>query len=245
MENIYYSNKLEKFAIQSFESDKPKIIETFNNRDITNILHFTHITNLISILNIGLRSIHNMTKNNIQFLSTDSKRLDEIYHGICCSLAYPNIWMLNNKIGLNSSQYAVIELSENTLLLNPFAAFPGNSARSDLKKDADQNTYNYVGYKGLTRLFLNKSIRKKEAIKKFVPTDLQSEIIFFNEISSDRIRKIHFPGGELPDYRNLYQDIQKNFPEIILEFRCLHGFFNKYNPRGFDGRKFSFEWEKD
>ena len=182
MELTNYSVKLEEIANQKFIGNKSKIIETLNHKNITNILHFTHVTNLISILTDGLKSIYDLRKEQIPHRVTDSQRLDEIYQGVCCSMASPNVWMLNNKTGLEIKNYAILEISENTLLLQHFAAFPGNSARTDLKKDAEQSPEKYVGSLGLNRMFLNESLRNEEAVRKYVPTDLQSELIFFNKI---------------------------------------------------------------
>jgi len=245
MELTKYSVKLEEVANQKFAGNKSKIIETLNRKNITNILHFTHVTNLISILTEGLKSIHDLKKEQIPHVVTDLQRFDEIYQGICCSMASPNIWMLNNKTGLDIKNYAILEISENTLLLQHFAAFPGNSARSDLKKDAEQSPEKYVGSVGLNRMFLNESLRNQEAIRKYVPTDLQSELIFFNKIDADRIRKIHFPGPKIESFTDIYNKLNQDFAHLNIEFECKHNYFyKKYLNRKFDGRRFSLSWDE-
>ena len=244
MELTNYSVKLEEMANQKFTGDKSQIIDTLNRKNITNILHFTHVTNLISILTEGLKSIYDLKKEQIPHRVTDSQRFDEIYQGVCCSMASPNIWMLNNKTGLEINNYAVLEISENTLLLQHFAAFPGNSARTDLKKDAEQSPEKYVGSLGLNRMFLNDSLRNHEAVRKYVPTDLQSELIFFNKIGVDRIRKIHFPGPKIELFKDIYNKIDKDFAHLNIEFECKHNYFHKRDlNQKFDGRKFSLSWE--
>lgn len=237
-----YSLKLEATAMQRFIWSKSKIIEIVNQKNITNILHFTHIKNLVSILSGGLKSIHDLKNEEISYLATDSQRLDEIYQGVCCSMAYPNIWMLNNKVGLELKNYAVLEISENTLFLQHFAAFPGNSARADLKKDAEERPENYVGSDGLKRMFLNNSLRNEQLVSKYVPTDLQSEIIFFGNIMADRIRKIHFPGPRIELFQDIYNKIDEDFPHLNIEFDCSHNYFCKPNSK-FDGRRFSLSWD--
>lgn len=244
MELTNYSLKLEVLAKQKYAMSKSKIIETVNQKNITNILHFTHITNLLSILSEGLKSIYDLKKEGIPYQITDLQRLDEIYQGVCCSMAYPNIWMLNNKAGLELKNYAVLEISENTLFLQHFAAFPGNSARTDLKKDAEESPENYVGDVGLKRMFLNAALRNEQVVRKYIPTDLQSELIFFNKINTDRIRKIHFPGPRIELFQDIYNKIHVNFPHLNIEFECKHDYFYKQNSNPkFDGRRFSLSWD--
>jgi len=244
MELNSYSVKLEEIANQKFAGNKSKIIDILNRKNITNILHFTHITNLVSILSEGLKSIYDLKREGIPHHVTDMQRLDEIYQGVCCSMASPNVWMLNNKTGLEIKNYAILEISENTLLLQHFAAFPGNSARTDLKKDAEQSPEKYVGSLGLSRMFLNESLRNEEAVLKYVPTDLQSELIFFNKINADRIRKIHFPGPMIESFMDIYNKIYKDYSHLNIEFECKHNYFYKKNMnQKFDGRRFSLSWD--
>ena len=178
MELTDYSLELEAVAKQKFINDKQRIGNTLNGFKIKNILHFTHIKNLISILTNGLKSIYDLNQEQIPHHRTDLERVDQIYQGICCSLASPNIWMLNKKLGSEIKNYVILELMENTLLLQHFAAFPGNAATGFIRADASSNPEKYVGIQGLRRMFLNEPLRKKEAVPKHVPTDLQSELIF-------------------------------------------------------------------
>jgi hypothetical protein len=91
MELTNYSLELEAVAKQKFIDDKQRIGNTLNGFKIKNILHFTHITNLVSILTNGLKSIYDLNQEQIPHHRTDLERADQIYQGICCSLASPNI----------------------------------------------------------------------------------------------------------------------------------------------------------
>jgi len=244
MEVTDYSLNLEAIAKQKFIEDKQRIGNALNGFKIKNILHFTHITNLVSILTNGLKSVQDLNTQKIMHHRTDSERYDQIYQGICCSLAYPNIWMLNRKLGPEIENYVILELMENTLMLQHFAAFPGNAATGFLKADACTNPEKYVGIEGLRRMFLNKPLRKIEAVPKHVPTDLQSELIFFNSISTDRIRSIHFPGPKNDSFSEIYSQVYRDFGHLGIEFECRHNYFYKQNLNAkFDGRKFQLSWE--
>ena len=238
-----YSVNLEELAKRVRSHDHSKVSEFLENRRIRNILHFTHTSNLISILTNGLKSLDSIEKAGITIKSHDIGRYDEIRQGIFCSIAYPNIWMLNGKENINPQEYAILEIMENALFLQHFAAFPGNSARNVLKTHAEENLNLYVGVTGLRRMFLNKDLRSKQNVPKNEPTDLQAEIIFFNELNPDRIRKIHFPGLRSEAFEHIYKILEKDFPEIVIEFQCSHNFFyKKTSHRDHDGRRFSLDW---
>lgn len=242
MNEMEYSKKLEDCAKSIHLDDRTKISKFLEDRCIRNILHFTHVSNLISIFVSGLKSLESLEKVTSNYKSSDIVRLDGIKQGIFCSIAYPNIWMLNGKKNLNPQEYAILEIMENALLLQHFAAFPGNSARTELKVDAETNVAQYVGVSGLRRMFLNKTLRSDQKVPRNEPTDLQAEIIFFNELNVDRIRKIHFPGPRLQVFEKTYEFLEKQYPEIEIEFQCSHNFFYKKTHAKHDGRRFSLDW---
>jgi len=239
-----YSLKLENLARQVIPGSRSAISQFLENRSIRNILHFTHVSNLISILTNGLKSRISLEIEQMTFHKTDLQRRDEILQGICCSLAYPNIWMLNNKHDLDLKNYVILEIMENAMLLpdHYFVTFPGNAADQQLKNDAKENPELYVGISGLKRMFLNHELRQKESIPKYVPTDLQAEIIFFNKIDKDRIRKIHFPGPKSEAQQDIFETIQISFPKIGTVFESKSLFYKKVQSRGHDGRKFRLDW---
>jgi hypothetical protein len=239
-----YSKRLEERAIRAYLNNRSDVFEFLENRSIRNILHFTHTLNLISILTNGLKSLESLEAAGIKNKLHDMRRSDEIRQGIFCSIAYPNIWMLNGKQNINPQEYAILEIMENALFLQHFAAFPGNSARNILKNHAEENFDKYVNVEGLKRMFLNKDLRNKQRIPKNEPTDLQAEIIFFNELNPDRIRKIHFPGLRVENFRHIYEILENNYPNITIEFQCSHNFFYRKNlQQGHDGRRFSLDWK--
>ena len=245
MDLTEYSIKLEDLARQVIPGSRSEISEFLEIRSIKNILHFTHVSNLISILTNGLKSRISLENEQINYHKTDPGRHDEILQGICCSLAYPNIWMLNNKPGLDLKNYVIVEIMENAMLLtdHDFVTFPGNASDYRLKNDAKENPELYVGISGLKRMFLNAELRQREAVPKFVPTDLQAEIIFFNKIDADRIRKIHFPGAKSEVSQDICEKIEINFPKISTTFENKSLFYKKVQNNGHDGRKYQFGWK--
>jgi hypothetical protein len=111
-----YSKKLEDHAQNIHLADRSNISEFLENRSIRNILHFTHTANLISILTNGLKSLESIENTGIKNKSHDIGRYDEIRQGIFCSIAYPNVWMLNGKENINPQEYAILEIMEKTLV---------------------------------------------------------------------------------------------------------------------------------
>ena len=111
-----YSKKLEEHATNVYLENRSKVSNFLENRSIRNILHFTHTLNLISILTNGLKSLEMIDKAGITNKLHDMWRSDEIKQGIFCSIAYPNIWMLNGKPNLNPQEYAILEIMENSCI---------------------------------------------------------------------------------------------------------------------------------
>ena len=244
MINPEYANKLIEHAKEAEKNDKSAIVNFIKHREIRNILHFTHIDNLTSILDFGLQSRINLNLSNIKPMFSDSSRSEGIPQGIFCSIAYPNIWMLEQKIHSEGDVFAVLEIGENSLLDREFAAFPGNSATSFIRTDATQNPYEYVGVSGLKNMFLNDELRKKEHIPRHVPTDLQSEIIFFDSLEKERIRRVHFSKLIPNNLQYIFEILSNDYKHLKIDFNCNHEYFQRQTPsRKHDGRKFNLDWK--
>lgn len=239
-----YANKIIEQAKEAEKNDFTAIVNFIKYREIKNILHFTHIKNLTSILDFGLQSRININLSDIKPIFSDISRVEGIPQGIFCSLAYPNIWMLEQKIHSEGDVFAVLEIGENTLLDRAFAAFPGNSATSIIRTDATQNPHAYVGVSGLKNMFLNDELRRKEQVPRSVPTDLQSEIIFFNSLEKERIRRVHFSKFIPDNLQYIFEILSNDYKHLKIDLNCNHGYFQRQTPnRVHDGRKFNLGWK--
>ena len=228
-------------AIATWEKERSLIINFLETRRIPKIFHFTPIENLASILELGILSRQKLIDEGIKFKPTDDLRLDGLPSGICFSISTPNMGLLKQKRNLAQNSIAVLECATHTLISFPFISFPGNAASSAFAEDKTENFHRYIGVEGLKNLFLNQEIRNRNGIAINQPTDNQSEIIFLETISNDRILKIHLPN-------QLDATLEKSIAEIDptnigLDFHkpCNCNFFSNNSPYIGAGR-FSFDW---
>jgi hypothetical protein len=203
-----------------------KINSILLQKEIKYLFHFTHSSNLQSILDTGLHSRSHLKLNSILFRDTDKERFDGLMNGYSCSITTPNLNMLKTKEKLIGRDFIILEISANTLLTSSFAAFPGNAARSIFSNDAAVNINDYVGAKGLWNLFLNTEERNTYSRSKPEPTDLQSEVIFFESIFSDRIRRIHIPNYISENSKVILKEIETTHSNFEFCNNCPHGYFN-------------------
>ena len=238
-----YSEALQRYAGKVSSKHNEELINFLAKRSINRIYHFTHIDNLISILNYGLLSRDFMTRKQLPFVFTDDQRLDELQDTICCSLSIANYYMLNRKIEQLGNYFVVLEFGSTALLFKKFACFPSNAARSDLKKLAKETPSNFVGAVGLAGMFLNREVRAEYNVPVSVPTDVQAELMFFEPIPLASLRKIHIPLGTSQDTLNIVAQIENKYDELEIEYNCTESHFNReVGSSQFYKRRWSMDW---
>jgi hypothetical protein len=134
--------------------------------------------------------------------------------------------MLKIKEASIGKDFVVLEVASNSLLTSSFAAFPGNAATSTINRDAALNSNDYLGAKGLGNLFLNPDERKSYSRTKPEPTDIQSEVIFFDSILPNRIRSIHIPAYISENSKDRMKAIETTYSSFEFCNNCPHGYFN-------------------
>jgi hypothetical protein len=225
-----YAGKLLNASKLVSNTERTKIIFFLENRKVNHLLHFTEISNLKSILGIGLTNREFLTENKIDFKKSDEMRLDFLESAISLSIAFPNKKMLYSKKTYgDSSEYIVIEVSLNILYEKDsnYVFMPGNAARTDLKNDAMEFPEKYVGIAGLSRMFPPKSYRNKRNTMASIPLDIQAEIMFFNDIKPEKIQRIHFEKSLIETHPNVYEFLRKNHPQIVVCNNCKDRAFLK------------------
>lgn len=163
-------------------------------RKIENLYHFTSIQNLNSLRRNGFLGREALIENRIQFQISDSSRTEPIKNAICFSFSKPNKFMMMNKI--NSGKDIVLLELENPLEIlstKRFIASPGNFAKYSLKNDFMNWPEKFTGGLGLTRLFLNETLREKYSLEPQETTDPQAEIILLDPLPWNYVVRIFSP----------------------------------------------------
>jgi len=220
--------------------DFGKISEFLRRKGIKKLFHFTHISNLESILLKGIQTRRYLDFSETSYKVTDPDRLDKFTESISFSIGEPNRLLLPQKIFTFENQLVLLEVSANSLLTQNFAAFPSNAASGYFQGEIINNPERYIGARGLEGIFLNRDLRNQAKLPIDVPTDTQAEILFFQPIDPDKIQKIHVPPNFPLVMRPIVDELRFNEDFPKFEVVCECGFFNRK-----EGifRKYNIGWE--
>ena len=180
-------------------------------RQIRYLCHFTRLENLESILNHGLiprANLYNKEFNDKRNLSihgifNDEHRYDGKPEAICLSISFPNSSMFYGlRCADNRTKWAVIVLSADVLIDKNCAFYPTNAANNCVRH---LPTANFQGVDALNALFEGADEEREFLLPKD-PTDVQAEVLVFDEIERKYILGCVF------DSDNLKDEFIKKFP---------------------------------
>ena len=224
------------------KKDFSKIVSFLKRRNITKLFHFTHIKNLESILSNGFQTRKFLDSNLYQFQATDPHRLDGFPESISFSIGEPNRLLFALKSFDFENQLVLLEVSANSLLTQNFAAFPSNAASGFFKEKIVNDPERYMGIKSLEGLYLNNALREKARLSSDVPTDTQSEILFFDEISPSAIQREHLPSHFPLVMLPTVQKLRSASEPTLFELRCECGLFDRQEG---PFRRYNIGWEEN
>ena len=173
--------------------DIPEIQKQVRAREITRLVHFTRIQSLEGI--IGDRRIEStrrllesgrMTGRMIE--RNDDKRLDGYLDFVCCSVEYPNVYLLHEYRQRNPDQQWVhLCLKPNILALKTTKFAPVNAA-------SELGTQVNGGIDGFSAMFEKhlpgrSYVRKKTHLSN-CPTDLQAEVLVKDSVPLSAIDEV-------------------------------------------------------
>jgi hypothetical protein len=217
------------------------LIERYlRKRSITKLFHYTHFSNLQSILETGIRPRTELNEHLTPFEKCDPHRIDGFLEGFCISIGKPNTFTFDVKNKEKHFNLVILELAANTLLTNSFAAFPTNAADNSSLESVKKQPSTHLGYLGLSRLFLSDTNRSKWSLPDYEPTDLQGEAIFFETIEPSKILKIHFPRYFPSESKQSVDAILINYPKLQKESPCECGILNRWSG---EFRKYNSSWD--
>lgn len=159
-------------------------------RQIKNLIHFTHKQNLLSIMSKGL-----LNRLNVEKISgcriNDEKRLDNCCEAICLSISFPNYRMFHKYKKDSPSDWVVLAIKPDILWEFDCAFCYDNAANGkvtaiplDERKKVEALRGLFLDIDGIKRSDLH--------IPKYFPTNPQAELLVFNEIPVEYIQKIYF-----------------------------------------------------
>ena len=206
-DKICYSNSLAK---------------SIDKRKIKYLVHFTDIRNLYSILENGIKPRNSIDN---EFFCSDAFRYDNMLNCVSLSIEYPNekyFW----KIRLKNPEtvYCVIRLNAKRVLINTenkkYFLYTNASNSAFYNRHKEYSKTNDFEY-----LFSGKD-RYRMAIKhEYLPTALQTEILFEGTVDNYFIDKVFFNSRQ--DLKKFKKIIPKNEYSIYKDKLSVDSFYFK------------------
>lgn len=95
---------------------KEEYINILNKYNVINFYHFTDISNLVSIMNLGICNRKYLNNNNINYKYTDKDRFDNQLDCVSLSINQVNRGMLHLKYEQFRNDWIIIELDANKII---------------------------------------------------------------------------------------------------------------------------------
>ena len=181
------------------------------NFEIRNVIHFTRVENLESILENGLLSRSILDNSGLKYMSQDKYRLDGRIDAICLSISFPN-WQLLHKQRKRSDHednWVVLELNPEILSSHDVAFTQKNAATSN----QDTGLKGYSDFLLLFEEVPNKPSREQMGLPKNYPTNPQSEVLCFDSVKPRYIKTVHFPKNFV-DEKYKYYKLSERFKHV-------------------------------
>lgn len=204
-ENIY---KIE-------EKEKQEIKDFIKKNNINEIIHFTQLDNLESIMEKGLLSTYVLERNKIKFSRNDYNRFDNLTNTICVSIGFPNYKMFYRLRDSDSLKKWVILIIKPEILYEKTCVFCYENAASYNMNS--KSIMERTGSQALENLFykfvdINTGITRDEiGIRKNHTTNPQAEVLVFNRIEPSYIKGIVFSNEDrelCKKYTGKYKDVK-------------------------------------
>jgi hypothetical protein len=164
--------------------DKDDIKAFCKERGINELIHFTKIQNVRSILDIGLNSKDYNCEIAKKHKINDRERFDYRTHMISLSISYPNCKMFyRNRMNDRKQKWAVLRLSPSILWELDCLFCPTNAANNTISSSSDKAL---SGSRALQQMFNNKT----ENLRACDPTDSQAEVLVNSHIPTKYIESV-------------------------------------------------------
>ena len=195
-----------------------RIVES---RAIQHLVHFTQAENLPSIFREGLVSVEEARARGMNVRTNDADRYDGYLNAISLSVSFPNAPMFYKIRKLHPETDWAILLIDPAVLFEKRCGFcQFNAADKRIPKQSEDAL---VEAEVLAGMF-DRSIRSKDSefLRPCDPTDPQAEVLVFEPIELERIRKVVFFDEEvLRCYEDVVHRVQKSVDRTFLDSRSF------------------------
>ncbi|EOB3674070.1 DarT ssDNA thymidine ADP-ribosyltransferase family protein [Vibrio vulnificus] len=166
------------------QDSKDRVRAICQERNITELIHFTKVQNVRSILDIGLNSKDYNGEIARKHKVNDLGRFDYRTHMISLSVSYPNDKMFYRYRQMDAGQkWAILSISPSVLWELECLYCPTNAANASISSANDESLY---GFQAFDRLFSQQSNQSRLCY----PYDSQAEVLVKDHIPSHYVQSV-------------------------------------------------------
>ncbi|MBO2691749.1 DUF4433 domain-containing protein [Shewanella algae] len=166
--------------------NKSRIRAFAEQLEIPYLIHFTHISNLKSILAHGLVSRRTIDEHYQGVVVNDMERLDHRPDTISLSIAHPNDKMFY-KYRDNDSDWCVLGVKSSVLWERDCLFFKHNAADGLVSGIGDDTLRDVSSFKSMYDEFAWIDSREQQCLNKYDPTDVQAEVLVKHSVPTESI----------------------------------------------------------
>jgi len=171
--------------------EQVEIQKLVRERRIKEVVHFTRIENLHSILKHGLLPRKILNEMKISYIPADNNRYDGLLHASCLSISFPNyrmFWRLRQEQGGN---WIILSFSPEILWQYECAFYPRNAADGEMRELSLASRKKPHAFAELFEDISGVVRRAQLNIPSYYTTDPQAEVVVFDVIQISMLQKIY------------------------------------------------------
>ena len=164
-------------------------------RSIKELVHFTRVENLLSILEFGLLGRSTLEEEDFQARFNDESRLDGNKDSVSLSIAFPNFKLFFRWSHADRHNWAVISIAPKVLWEKDCLFCRTNAASNDVRRIKGDERRKPEALYGLYEDYNGRDRQIKRGVLNLtndMPTNPQAEVLVLEAIEPAYILKIHF-----------------------------------------------------
>lgn len=189
---------------------KDTILEHAALRELDFCVHFTNVTNLPSILQLGLLPKDTLEEEWIEYNENDSTRLDGHTNSVSISFTSPNYKMFYKyRMQNRSKRWVVLILDAPTILSLDCAYCFTNAASKKITSIPLSQLKTFQAFDEMFQEIHPEYSRRHMRIESYEPTDPQAEILVFDEIPPTAIKYVIFQDdSSMKQYKPILEQLR-------------------------------------
>lgn len=189
---------------------KKEIMSLAKSLEIPCLVHFTHISNLESIIENGLLSREKVERLAEEAVTNDEDRHDGRVHTISLSIAHPNDRMFY-KYRIKDEEWCVIGMRSKVLWELDCLFLKNNAADDRMRTKGDDELNTVAAFRSMYDEMDDLSSREQQCLKSFDPTDLQAEILVPDKIPVEYILGVCVSNSQ----------VKKRYNELLADYEII------------------------